>query len=139
MNLDVPIRKQDMALAVVAIDGVQIDELPAERPLMTMLLRHRRVREQVECLCRRLVELETEGRLAARLENRLNELFAQEQYARDEMLRFPVESLEDCAAKVDHLRWLLKGGESGLDDTDWAVVLQSFPVDIRGRGHASIA
>jgi hypothetical protein len=80
----------------------------------------------VERLCRRLVECETENRFSARLEMRLNELLAQEEHARDEMLRFAVESIEDCAAKATHLRWLLNEGDSGLEDADWNLLLQSF-------------
>ncbi len=125
-----------MTLAIVATDGALVDGLAAERPLLTTLRRHRQLRERIEFVCRQLVEWETESRLAARLEMRLNDLFVQEEHARDEMLRFPVNSLEDCAAKVNHLRWLLNEGESGLEDEDWTLILRSFSVDLMDRGHA---
>jgi hypothetical protein len=115
-----------MALAVVTFNGERLEYPIADRPLITVLRRHRQLREQVERLCRRLVECETETRFSARLEMRLNELLAQEEHARDEMLRFPVESVDDCAAKAAHLRWLLNEGDSGLEDTDWNLLLQSF-------------
>ena len=115
-----------MALAVVTSNGERLEEPIAERPLIAILQRHRQLREQVERLCRRLVEYETESRFSARLEIRLNELLAQEEQARDEMLRFAVESIEDCAAKAEHLRCLLNEGDSGLEDADWHLLLQSF-------------
>ncbi|RWO94197.1 MAG: hypothetical protein EOQ98_31855 [Mesorhizobium sp.] len=115
-----------MALAVVTFNGERLEDPIAERPLIATLRRHRQLREQVERLCRRLVECETESRLSARLEMRLNELLTQEEHARDEMLRFAVESIEDCAAKAEHLRWLLNEGDSGLEDADWHLLLQSF-------------
>ncbi|MER8953334.1 hypothetical protein NKH98_11450 [Mesorhizobium sp. M0833] len=115
-----------MVLAVVAINGDRVEDPVAERPLITMLKRHRQLREQVEHLCQRLVDCETESRASARLEMRLNELLAQEEHARDELLRFAVESIEDCAAKAEHLRWLLNKGDSGLEDADWNLLLQSF-------------
>jgi hypothetical protein len=117
---------RDMTLAVVTFNGERFEDPIAERPLITILRRHRQLREQVERLCRRLVECETENRFSARLEMRLNELLAQEEHARDEMLRFAVESIEDCAAKATHLRWLLNEGDSGLEDADWNLLLQSF-------------
>ena len=42
------------------------------------------------------------------------------------MLRCAVESIEDCATKATHLRWLLNEGDSGLEDADWNLLLQSF-------------
>lgn len=115
-----------MVLAVVANSGERLEDPVADRPLVTILKRHRQLREQVERLCRRLIECETQSRFSARLEMRLNELLAQEEHARDEMLRFAVESIEDCAAKAEHLSWLLDEGDSGLEDADWHLLLQSF-------------
>lgn len=112
-----------MALAVITFNGERLEDPIAERPLTTILLRHRQLREQVERLCRRLVECERESRFSARLEMRRNELLAQEEHARDEMLQFAVESIEDCAAKAEHLRWLLN---ERLEDADWNLLLQSF-------------
>jgi hypothetical protein len=117
---------RDMALAIVTLNGERLEDPIAERPLIAILRRHRQLREQVERLCRRLVECESENRFSARLEMRLNELLAQEGHARGEMLRFAVESIEDCAAKAQHLRWLLNEGDSGLEDADWNLLLQSF-------------
>jgi hypothetical protein len=117
---------RDMALAVVANNGERLEDPVADRPLVTILRRHRQLREQVEGLCQRLIECETQNRFSARLELRLNELLAQEEHARREMLRFAVKSIEDCAAKAAHLRWLLNEGDSGLDDADWNLLLQSF-------------
>lgn len=115
-----------MPLTILTPNDERLEDPISERPLITTLRRHRQLREQVERLCRRLVECETESRFSARLEMRLNELLAQEGHTRNEMLRFAVESIEDCSAKADHLRWLLSEGDSGLEDADWNLLLQSF-------------
>jgi hypothetical protein len=115
-----------MTLAIVAVDGERLARAHPERPLIVILRRHRQLREQVERVCKRLVECQVKSRFALRLEERLNALLLEEARAFEEVLRFTVDNIEDCAAKAEHLRWLLNEGDSGLEDADWSLLLQSF-------------
>ncbi|MGH6858720.1 MAG: hypothetical protein ACRECY_00605 [Phyllobacterium sp.] len=124
-----------MPIAIVAIDGVQIDAAEEQRPLLTIIRRHRIALKEHEWLVERCDDARLAGEECARLEQRQLAAEIAEQQARADFFSHPVETIEDVAAKAGHVRSFLY--EEELDKSEIDMLMRSLESPIvRARREA---
>ena len=93
---------------------------------MTALWRHRQARREISCIISAHDEFEKSGKDCSRLEERLAAAIGAEQSARAAVLQVPVETLQDVAAKAEHIHSLLLEGEDAFDRAELDMLLRSL-------------
>ncbi|QND53282.1 hypothetical protein HB779_16320 [Phyllobacterium sp. 628] len=113
-----------MTLAIITIDGVRVN--PAERtPSFTAVLeRHKHSRRELQWIVRACTDCADSSQEDAALDRRLAAATDVEHHARTAVLTYPAKSLEEFAAKAQHICSLLLENDDSLDKYELFSILQ---------------
>lgn len=111
---------------LVSMDGVIVQPEESKSPIMAALLRHRRALQDISFIYRAQDEFEQNGRDCSHLKERLNGAMDEEQQARALVLEFPVTTIEDVAAKAQHIHELMLESDESFDKMQLDMLLRSL-------------
>ncbi|MBA8878353.1 hypothetical protein [Phyllobacterium myrsinacearum] len=115
-----------MTLAVITIDGVRVDSAERVPSIAAVLERHRNSRRELQWIVRTCTDCVDFGQDNAAFDRRLAVATDAEHHARVAVLRHPANTLEEFAAKTQHICSLLLEDDDSLDKYELFSILQTL-------------
>ena len=113
-----------MTLAIITIDGVRVNPTERVASIATVLERHRHSRSVLQWIVRRCSDRADSEQVIASSDRRLAAATDAEHHARVAMLKHPANTLEEFAAKAQHICSLLLEEDDSLDKYELFSILQ---------------